>query len=155
MYRLHISENTKIDFICYTALLLCVFITPVFLMCFVWCCPSWMYCAHPTVRLIWLHQWTQSFEDHNREFLDIANLSHFPEFARIYFSYGLNNHLQSTFICDCPQGLIHLSGPLISVGEVEENPSPKHFFSCGYVSQAPVAAELGHSRISALPSLVV
>lgn len=123
--------------------------TPVFLMCFVWCCPSWMYCAHPAVRLIQL-QWTRSLEDHNRDFLDVYEyLTYFPEFALIDFCYGLNSHFQSTFICDGPRGLIHLSGSPFTVGKVEENPSPKHFFAVA------MCLKLGKPWISALPSPVL
>lgn len=79
-----------------------------------------------------------SLEDHIKDFLDIDNFNDLPDFALInFFCYGLNNPLQSTMIRDGPPGLLSefldytfpLSGSPFTVGQVEENASPKHFFA--------------------------
>lgn len=88
----------------------------------------------PAVRLIQLCQGTHTLEDHTRDFLDIAYLTDLLDFALVdFYCDGLNYHFQSTLLHIGPQGLLcefldyvlQLKGSPFTVGEVEEDPSPK------------------------------
>lgn len=117
------------------------------------------------VRLILLCQGKWSLKYHTPEFLNMAHHTHFLDSSLILFYHsGLNEPIRSQLFCIGLWGkfckfvkhALLLSRSLFTVWKVEEDPTmtaqvfPKHF-----VSQAPMAMELGLPWVSALKSPVV
>lgn len=103
---------------------------------------------------------TRSFEDLIQDFISIPHFTDLLDFALIdFFCYGLNNPLQSTLIRDGPRGLLsvfldyalQLTRSSFTIGEVEEDSSPKHFL-WGAVSTKLRWPELGPPQSPSMSS---
>lgn len=85
----------------------------------------------PEVELICLRQGNGSLEDHTHDFLNLVNLTDFPDFTLIdFYCYRLDKFCKYSLICDGTWGslicyyfdyALPFSGSTFTVGEVKED----------------------------------